>query len=334
MIPGLGGRGGSLWDTELVSGVAFHPRKCSPKSNLNNAGGAGWVDGTVQAKDGASLAYRLYLPGRDFPENAPVLIYFHANAELCTDIETEIGLFYDCGFQAVLCPEFRGYAWGTGKPALGQLCPDAEAVVNDMPKIFAEAGKEAASGAPAVVCGRSLGAAAAVHVAKTFGPGRVAALLVESGMISILDLPMVEQLGMMMPEMLQMLRMQPEPIGSMEKLKQMAVPAVFLHGDRDEMIPVGHIIKAHRACSSHAKKIVRYPRAGHNDLRLVAASEYRSELQTICQIASGDAPPEVLLQAPPKGPGIWGFLSGAVRCIPGMRRCLTDANEPHGESRQ
>jgi len=261
-------------------------------------------------------------------QKAPVLVYFHANAELCTDIQTEIGLFYECGFQAVLCPEFRGYGWGTGKPSLSLMCPDAEAAFEAAPKILSEAGLQDAETIPFVVSGRSLGAACAVHIAAHFGPDRVAGLLVESGCMSLLDIPMVQQLGMMMPEMLHALERAPEPLRTLEKMQQVRVPTLLIHGDRDEMIPVEQAVAAHEACGSGAKKLLRLRRCGHNDVRLLASSEYSEQLRLMTSIAAGIEPPEALLRVPPPSPGVFALLAKGLRCLPGVRRCLPNEGGP------
>lgn len=329
--------GESLWDSDLVANVAFHPRKCQP-SPKQGPEGSGWIDSDVAAKDGTRIAYRLYLPRRpESVEKPVVLMYFHANAELCTDLETEVGLLFDCGFHAVLCPEFRGYAWSGGKPRLAALSTDAEAIWEGLPTILSGGGfQQAGASSPSVVVhGRSLGSACAVHLASRHGE-RIAALVVESGVMQLMDLPMVRQLGAMMPEMLQVLRAQPCPLNTLAEMRQVNVPTVVIHGDRDEISPVEQAITAHRACGSTSKKLVRYPRAHHNDIRVVASRDYYNELQLLCQVATGAEPPEALLQPEPQESGFLGFVSGALKCFPGMRRCLAghddiveDRDHPH-----
>lgn len=108
----------SLWDSELVAGVAFRPQRCQASKR------GPWIDSTYMAD--VKLAYRLYKDTRQDSSGKALLIYFHANAELCTDLETDVHQFFDCGFGAVLCPEFRGYAWSEGTPSLRSLYPDSE----------------------------------------------------------------------------------------------------------------------------------------------------------------------------------------------------------------
>merc|ERR1712118_567243 len=99
---------------------------------------------------------------------------------------------------------------------------------------------------------------------------------------------------MMMPEVFAMMSKQPDPLGNLEKLKQISCPTLFIHGDMDEMIPVKHAVEAHKSCRSVVKKLVRYPHGHHNDIRLVARKEYFSEVRTLFQIVAGDGPGEAL----------------------------------------
>lgn len=318
---GLAAGSGSLWDSDLVTGVAFHPRKCSPKPKSDY-----WFDGDIQARDGVRLAYRLYTPPQTSRYHTTdgkvcVLVYFHANAELCTDLEADVDQFYECGFRAVLCPEFRGFAWSTGKPSLRQLCPDSEEVVEAIPQILSKAGVEVEE-AQIVAHGRSLGTICAVHLAATYS-SRISGLIIESGVIDLLKLPMVKQLGAMMPQMLQVLMREPLPVHTLEEMHQVTVPTLIIHGDRDEMSPVDQAIQAHKACASSAKKLVRYARGGHNDLRILAKSEYYRELQNLCHILSSDCDPvEAFMHDEPAETGFFAMLTGALRCFPGVRRCF------------
>mmetsp|Transcript_126044 Transcript_126044/g.368310 ORF Transcript_126044/g.368310 Transcript_126044/m.368310 type:complete len:334 (+) Transcript_126044:128-1129(+) len=330
-----GGEGGSLWDSELVANVAFHPRKCQP-SPKKGPDGSGWIDSDLAMRDGTRIAYRLYTAPRSQSVPRPVvLLYFHANAELCTDLEPDVGALFDCGFHAVLCPEYRGFAWSGGKPRLTAICGDAEAVLEALASILEDAGFQAGASPVLVLHGRSLGSACAVHLAARHDE-RVAALVVESGVMSLLELPMVRQLGAMMPEMLQLLRMQPCPLSTLNEMRQAKVPTLIIHGDRDEISPVEQAVAAHRACGAGAKKLLRYPYCHHNDVRAVERRAYYAELRTLCQIAAGVEPPEVLLQVEQREAGFLGFVSGVLKCFPGMRRCLAagddvvdDREHPH-----
>jgi hypothetical protein len=233
----------------------------------------------------------------------------------------EIDQFFECGFCAVVCPEFRGYAWSTGRPKLGALGPDAEIMMQALPQLLQDIELEGAEDAAVLVHGRSLGSICAVHVAATM-PDKIAGVVVESGVVSLLELPMVRQLGAMMPEILQALSSEPDPIGSIDKLRHISMPALFIHGDQDEISPVSQAVKAHKACSSSVKKLVRYPRCHHNDLHVVAGRNYFKELALMRQVAAGDVPAEALTETEVQSSSFMSFF-GNLRCFPAVRRCLT-----------
>jgi hypothetical protein len=124
----------------------------------------------------------------------------------------------------------------------------------------------------------------------------------------------------MMPEMLQVLRSRPCPVTTLADIQKVTVPALIIHGDLDEVSPVSQAVSALKACGSSAKKLVRYPRGHHNDVREVAGSAYFSELRLIRRVASGDCPAETLLESDAPGTGLLAALTGAFRCT--VRRCL------------
>eukprot|EP00929_Paragymnodinium_shiwhaense_P107810 TRINITY_DN7416_c0_g1_i1.p1 TRINITY_DN7416_c0_g1~~TRINITY_DN7416_c0_g1_i1.p1 ORF type:complete len:342 (+),score=85.76 TRINITY_DN7416_c0_g1_i1:126-1151(+) len=324
-----GGRG-ALWDSDLVAGVAFHPRKA--RKNSGSAGTVRWIDGEVKTEDGVLLAYRLYCPltppepgvtPEGLEAKAVVLVYFHANAELCTDVQADIGMYFDCGYAAVLCPEFRGYAWSTGKPRLTALGPDAEVMMQAMPDLLRGAGFEAPASMSVVVQGRSLGSACAIHVASKLGAQKISGLVIESGVVALLDLPMVRQMASLMPPIAQALAAEPDPLEAVAKLRQVKTPTVVIHGDRDEVSPVEQALQAHEACGAAVKKLVRYRNAHHNDVKIAAKREYFSELCLLREVASGEREAEALLQSTSgDASGIFAVFAGAFRCFPGVRRCL------------
>lgn len=334
-----GGSGGSFWDTELVSGIAFHPRKCRPQTRFEEGAG-GWIDGDIALEDGNKLAYRLYVaPPRDVPQPLPaeegeepveqspqcVVVYFHANAELLSDIEEEVAAFYHCGVAAILCPEYRGFSWSSGSPKLSQLCPDAEAALEALPGLLGEAGAGHLRAAPVVVHGRSLGATCAIHLAACEATApRLGGLVVESGCMSLLDLPMVQHMAAMMPQILVLAQSEPPPLHTMEKVRSVAIPALFVHGSRDEIVPVQQASAAHHTCQAEFRRLVLFSRAGHNNLRQVCEREYFQEFELLVDVARGAKPREALL-APRQeagGGGFLGALSRTLTCIPGVERCI------------
>ncbi|CAE7457498.1 trmB [Symbiodinium microadriaticum] len=226
-------------ESELVAGVAFRPQKCRPSQNSRHH------DSTFVAEDGTRIAYRLYRSADAEAKQAQegrllVSCYFHANAELCTDLEGEVKNFFNSGFALVLCPEFRGYAWSEGKPSLKFLYTDCEAFMQALPSILEAAGVQA-EGLQLILHGRSLGSACAIHLAS-LQDERVGGLVVESGVMDLLALPMVMQLGMMMPQVLQALRAQPCPLKMLEEIRQAMNDRSFRLGTAGKALIAGGLL--------------------------------------------------------------------------------------------
>merc|ERR1719240_2059915 len=104
----------------------------------------------------------------------------------------------------------------------------------------------------------------------------------ESGLLSLLDLPFVKQFAAAAPDLVNALSRESDPLGTKEKLQKIQIPTCIFHGNHDDIVPVSQAITAHQICASEDKKLVRVP-AGHNDLRSRAYREYYKELKIVCQ---------------------------------------------------
>merc|ERR1719221_841254 len=120
MLGALGGGGGGgggapgmspamlegLWDMPMITSIAFHPR---PEAATHMGATSGPMrQGVFDVTGGDKVSYSLYLPEEG--ENVRVVVFnFHGNAEVCTDIGMEAGLFHRVG-AALLSIDYRGYA--------------------------------------------------------------------------------------------------------------------------------------------------------------------------------------------------------------------------------
>jgi len=274
----MAGMMSQLFDSPMVSQVAFHPQTFAK----GHAIGPHQTDGFIQATDGTELAYRLYRG-----DMAPkfVVLYFHANAETIADVGQMIGSFYDMGC-AVLACSFRGFAWSTGQPMLSKLCPDTESMLEKIPAILEEAGL---AGLPTIAYGRSLGASCAVHAAVSL-PEMISGVCLDAGLQTLKDLPMIAPLMQMIPNAEMMIQMVPEPIGTLDKCARVTQPILFIHGTVDEIIPHAHAVKAHGVCPAAWKRLQSVPGAGHNDLHHHCQGQYWEWFGELLAAASGEMP--------------------------------------------
>ena len=286
MMQQMLGPEGNLWDSPMVAQVAFHPRTLEREHAEDGAGRL--RDGDIQVKD-AKIGYRLMLPPQVDGETGAVL-YFHGNAETCVDVGVVADAFAKSNF-AVLSVDYRGYGWSTGAPRLSALCDDAADAARAAPALLAAAGVKG----PLVTMGRSIGAASAVHVASKSGQDgvpTVAALIVDSGLMSLVDLPMVASIAMMLgPAGAQLLQGSPDPMGTRAKCASVDVPTLVMHGERDEIVPVQQAHWCFDGIQNANKRKVIFPTATHNDVLLVAGPQWSSALAELLGVARGAAPP-------------------------------------------
>ncbi|ETW01750.1 hypothetical protein, variant [Aphanomyces invadans] len=266
----------SLWDLPLVTSVAFHPRSHAKNSLLpSNA-----TDGTF-ASPAVSLGYRFYRPS---PTYGAVVLLFHGNAEIAPDYAAASSVLASQAIPtALLVVDYRGYGWSSSEPSLSSLLGDAELVASQLDSVLT-------SNVPVVLFGRSIGSQCAIHLAKKF-PSKFHGLIIESGFHSILQLPMVNQMAMMLPGGAGMLQMLPELFHSLDKMTQLpaTTSVLIIHGEDDEIAPVSQGKELYAACGTTKKTLKVFPNAGHNDLVLRHHAPYYDAIRALIQEAIANA---------------------------------------------
>ncbi|MBN1309857.1 MAG: alpha/beta fold hydrolase [Anaerolineae bacterium] len=243
-----------ILDNPLILSFLFHPRPAQPgTSRLDNA-----IDGTIPVDDDMVLGYRLYAhePG------APIILFFHGNAEIAPDYEDIAPLYHHAG-ASLMIVDYRGYGWSTGKPLVSTLLSDTEAVHKALPGILAAA---VLADSPVVVMGRSLGSACAIHLASRH-PGDLRGLIIESGFAYVV--PLLARLGLPIMGDADI----NDPINNIGKMCSISLPLLIIHGESDTLIPVEEGQALYDASPAKLKTIKRVRGAGHNDL-LYYAEEY------------------------------------------------------------
>lgn len=201
------------------------------------------------AAGGHAVAWASIDPG--LPPDAPLAIFFHGNGE---NLETLrwAGIFdefRDLGV-AVLAADFPGYGRSPGPPSEEGLLATGDAAVAWARKHH--------PGRPVAVCGWSLGAALAIATAARH-PTEVSRLVALSPWTTLEETARLIFPGFVVKALLR------ERYDSRAAAKEVRVPALVIHGEQDELIPVaqGQEISetlAGRTCW------VPVSRAGHNDL--------------------------------------------------------------------
>ncbi|MCZ6744957.1 MAG: alpha/beta hydrolase [Alphaproteobacteria bacterium] len=200
---------------------------------------------SLKTKDGLDLLAWYRAPQSDA---LPVILYFHGNAGHIGYRAGKVRPYIDAGF-GVLLVSYRGYAGNPGRPTEEGLYQDGRAAVAFV------AGK----GIPArrtVFYGESLGSGVAVQLATEGTPG---AVVLEAPFTSTADIaakhyPFVPVRYLVW-----------DRFDSMDKIAGVQAPLLFLHGERDRIVPVRYGRKLFEA-ASEPKSARYFAEAGHNDL--------------------------------------------------------------------
>ncbi len=177
------------------------------------------------------------------------------------------------GYQVLLF-DYRGYGRSTGRPDEAGTYRDARAAVR---ALRAQPGLGAA---PVVYLGESLGGAVATELALAEPP---AALVLQSTFTSLREMARLHY--PFIPSALV-----PDAYPTLDRIARVRCPVLILHGDRDDIVPLGHgqALFA-RAAGSKRLDVVRG--AGHNDLLTVAGAAYGTTIAAWAREAAGLPPP-------------------------------------------
>lgn len=247
-------------DNPNVINNLFYPRKATQNSSMN--------DGLIPVDEGVELGYRLYT----HHSSAPILLYFHGNGEIVSDYESIAPYYHAIGL-SLLVVDYRGYGWSTGTPLTSKLLPDAQKVLDTIQIVLSQNG--IIPERPIFLMGRSLGSAPAIYLAMT-NPDKLRGLIIESGYA---DAPsLFRRLGIAIPD--EVKNDSTLPIANDEKMKQVTIPTLVIHGEKDMLIPVAHGKTLYENAASQHKTLLTIPNAGHNDVSFIDMRRYFDAIQT------------------------------------------------------
>jgi fermentation-respiration switch protein FrsA (DUF1100 family) len=185
-----------------------------------------------------------HVPAR---EARPVVLFFHGNGDFLAGRVSRFKAITADG-TGLVAVSFRGYAGSTGTPSESGLLEDAEAAY------AFTAARYAAD--RIVVWGFSLGSGVAVAVAAKH---RIAKLILEAPYTSTVDVA-----GAILPVVPVGLLMR-DQFHSDQRIRQVAVPLLILHGSDDPAIPIRFGERLF-ALAREPKQFVRLNGGGHENL--------------------------------------------------------------------
>ena len=223
--------------------LQFHPRAAIGAP----AAPPGWSLEEVRytARDGTLLAGTLVRPGA---ARGPLIVYFGGNAEEVTEYAPEVAAVY--GDRAVLLVNYRGYGASSGRPGEREIVADAI-------ELYDWAARRADVDPERIALhGRSLGSGVAVQVAAA-RPARCVILTspFASAREVAAEIYFWAPVGMIMRH----------PFDSLAHAPRLTMPALFLVGEADTLIPPRYSKRLADAWSGPVER-KSFAGFGHNDI--------------------------------------------------------------------
>ncbi len=200
----------------------------------------------LEAEDGLDLL-AWWRPPKDGTQ--PVLVFFHGNAGHIGHRGEKVRPYLDRGW-GVLLVAWRGYGGNPGNPTEKGLYADGRAALGFLRDREIPPSRQ-------VAYGESLGAGVVVELARA---ARFGAIVLEAPFTSVAD---VAQAMYRFVPVRPLVR---DRFESIDKISQVSSPLLVIHGEADDIIPVGHGRRLHDAAND-PKSAHFVPAAGHNDLQ-------------------------------------------------------------------
>ncbi|MFO7680371.1 MAG: alpha/beta hydrolase [Chloroflexota bacterium] len=206
-----------------------------------------------------------YLPA---PQPRYLMLYCHGNAGDIRDWVHAMPPFLQMGCSMLLF-DYRGYGQSQGKPSEAGLYLDGEAVWGWV------AAKAEEEGLTAVILGKSLGSAVAIHVACQAGAAQSppAALILDSAFTSMREIALA--VTPWLPD-----AMVPELYESLNAVPRLSCPTLVLHGRSDTLVPLAHGEQLYAAITA-PKTLHIIDGADHNNL--TGFPEYYAAIDTFLE---------------------------------------------------
>lgn len=202
------------------------------------------------------------IPNIDAPAT---LLFLHGNGGNISHRLDNLKRLFDAGLQIFIL-DYRGYGRSEGRPTEAGTYRDAEAAWTWLAEEI---------GGPIVIFGRSLGGAVATWLA-TQPDVTPAGLVLENTFTRGRD---IAQTVLPAPGMARML---PDFYPTIDRVGDLAVPLLIVHGERDELIPVEHGHRLYEA-ATEPKSLYLVPDGRHNDTYVVGGDQYLARITDFVQ---------------------------------------------------
>jgi fermentation-respiration switch protein FrsA (DUF1100 family) len=214
--------------------------------------GMEYTDLSIATEDGETL-HGWWVPAR---RSIGHVLFAQGNAGNIGDRVAIFALLTEIGLD-VLAFDYRGFGRSTGRPTEHGTYLDARAarrVLLEQPDVDPER---------VLYLGKSLGGGVMLELSTAHPP---AGLILMSTFTGIRDA--ARSVYPFLPRPLV-----PDAYPSERRIRTLRAPVLIMHGDQDELLPLRHAEKLY-AAAPEPKQLVVFPGAGHNDLIVLARSDW------------------------------------------------------------
>ena len=243
------------------------PEEARPRNSMSHA---------IKVAENISIGCRFY----PSTKSGPSLLYFHGNGEIAADYDYVAPLYQERGINLFVA-DYRGYGTSDGSPGCAALIADSHPLFKGFVSFLQDQGY----GGNLFVMGRSLGSAPAIEVAYHY-QRQLEGLIVESGFAAQRN--QLARLGVS-----RLFKDQEKVIGFGNdlKIREIHIPTLIIHGEGDELIPVGEGRTLFALSGTHEKKSLFVAGAGHNDLLERGLDRYMEAVASFTGASCGTALP-------------------------------------------
>lgn len=230
--------------------AVFNQRMFAPRPDTGRC-----PDGAVDLELPVARDVRLH--ARFYPKADPraTFLVFHGNGEIVADYDRLAARYHREVDAALVVVDFRGYGRSSGTASYRDCMLDAEPALRELRRLLA--GKLVA---PLIALGRSVGALCAAELAAQ-QPALLDGLVMESAASDPLGI--IRRRGLLAAPLSEADTLDFDP---RVKLGRCTLPALVLHGARDQTIPPREARENFAALASAHKRLALIHGRGHSDL--------------------------------------------------------------------
>lgn len=256
-------------DYALVDRLGIGRQMFFPRPDLSQAR-PGAEDFRIEVAPGVRVHARFHPASA----SSPTILFFHGNGEVVSDYD-DVAEEYRASGLGFFVADYRGYGGSDGQPGFAVIIEDAHPIAARFHAVLDGRG----STGKRFVMGRSMGSHAALELAAR-GPAQFSGLILESGVGHLSRLVRFFSGRPVTPEA------QAVFDAHAEKVRSIALPALVLHGQEDELVPVETAVEFHGMLTTPDKELVVIPGVGHNDIFYNGRDRYFAAVRAFTSAAA------------------------------------------------